>query len=285
MVGDLGMALFAPLYLGECFSNSSPQFCGHLRLPSGEEKSTGTATITTTSYSEDSDDDETLVPEELESLRHCQRLLSRRDRRRIRDSLPHRLRSCQWERCYATGRDGDSFCTMRCKCRDAQHSILVLRTTEGHVLGGYASEPWGSIPTFTGAVVNGSNSYYGTGQSFLFASHPLGGNDHGTTEPVLTIYPWSGDNDYHQVCHVDAGRLAMGGGGEFGWIVSEDFTRGVTGSCRTYHNPPLIPNGNTTFDVEALEIYGIVPIVWSLLGSSQRSSTSLPPTMDSQVKE
>jgi TLD len=246
MVGDVGMALFAPLHLLPDDQRPNDK----IRAPTTLSKSLPEQTVS-------------LCPEDW-SRSSAPLLLDEAMRRQIQAGLPHRLRGCcYWDRCYATSRDGDAWVALLQKCRPYAHSIVVVRTTEGYLLGGYASETWG-------AATHRNQAFYGSGQSFLFASHPC---DDDVRDEPLTLYHWTGENDYHQVCQ--EGVLAMGGGGEFGWVVSEHFTRGVTGPCLTYRNPILVPNPCGTFEVEALELYGIVPTIQSFL-SSLCSLSALP---------
>lgn len=135
---------------------------------------------------------------------------------------------------------------------------MVIRTTSGHVLGGYASEEWrnnSSLANHKNKFRSARHSYYGTGQSFIFGSTTVNGAKH-CNGNSLCVYPWTGHNDYCQICDVDRSILCMGGVGEFGWIVSDDFTVGRTGPCATYNNPPLIDD--TTFRIADFEIYTLI---------------------------
>ena len=55
----------------------------------------------------------------------------------------------------------------------------------------------------------------------------------------------------------------MGGEGDFGWIVQDNFSRGQTGPCRTFANPPLLPPAERVFQVADLEIYGLQPLFYA----------------------
>jgi hypothetical protein len=137
-----------------------------------------------------------------------------------------------------------------------RYTVLVIQTTRGEVLGGFATANWND---------KRHNVYYGNGQSFLFASHPENSPEsvlvdgQASTSDVgsLAVYPWSGENDYCQICDPDQNRIAMGGEGEFGLIVRDNFGFGETGTSRTYRNPPLVAGRH--FEISAFEVYGIVP--------------------------
>lgn len=73
----------------------------------------------------------------------------------------------------------------------------------------------------------------------------------------LKVYKWTGLNTYSQLCDIQKGKLAMGGGGEFGIAVGEWFSRGSTGKCDTFGNPPLVKDEN--FDIWEFEMYGFTP--------------------------
>jgi hypothetical protein len=199
-----------------------------------------------------------IEPESASSLRTCPRLLTESMIQQLHDSLPDALQMNKWERCFAIGRDGDSFLTFTTHCAPYQHTLIAIKTVSGHILGGFATESW--------AVRGGhkkGHSYYGTGQSFLFADHPavLPGYD-ADLDPAkeLSLYSWSGDNNYCQICNVDQQKLAMGGVGDFGLIVQENFNRGQTGRCQTYNNPPLTPDLAGQFEIENFEVYGLAPL-------------------------
>jgi len=237
----------------------------------------------------------------VDPLQECPRIFSASQFAQIREALPSALRQNKWERCFAIGRDGDSMITLLDRCTPYTHTVLVVQTTKGDVLGGYATECWNEDSTQLQRNNHNKGKkkrrcYYGTGQSFLFGSNP--DNTSGTVatrnnvssdgddvadgkqlqEPAspskpLSFYRWTGDNDYCQICCPDRNRVAMGGDGDFGFVVQDYFSGGWTGRCRTYENPPLVPtNGGDDgrFEVAALEVYGIVPLFESLLNLRQQ---------------
>jgi hypothetical protein len=245
VVGDVGMALFSPLDL-EAFEPLK------IIIP-------------------DDDDDDTveeelqeppieypinMVPEPQSVLSSCPPLLTPTMLKQLVDNLPETVQTMTWKRLFALGRDGDCFLTMLNHCHSYTNTIVVILTTQGHILGGYAAAPWDRQSGM-------QRTFYGSGQSFLFATHPddpvAVADDDGdnNNDDKLYIYPWTGDNNYCQVCDVEDGQIAMGGGGAFGLIVQEHFSRGSTGRCGTFGNPSLIPgDSGGTFDVISFEIYG-----------------------------
>jgi hypothetical protein len=168
-------------------------------------------------------------------------------------ALPRNLRIYKWRRIFSIAKDGDLLFTMLEKCSTFKHTLMVLRTTDGHVLGGFASEKWQDQGGYSKR-----RSYFGTGTCFLFSSHPVDPDpSHG-----FSFYKWSGINDYCQICDIDSGKIAMGGGeGDFGLVIEDGFFRGTSGHCATFNNPPLIPGIDGSFEILDFEIYGLIPLI------------------------
>lgn len=195
-----------------------------------------------------------LAPETDIVLSSCPRLLTRNMMEQLtRDALPSTVKTMTWERIFSVGRDGDSFYRMIERAKYFRYTIMVMETTTGHILGGFVARPWETS----------NKTFYGTGQSFLFANHPKGcsRNNDDDGDDFLHIYKWTGDNHYYQiVCDMIGGyKLAMGGGEDsFGLVVNNNFTKGATGRCSTFDNPALIPDSTTggTFGIVSFEVYG-----------------------------
>jgi hypothetical protein len=169
----------------------------------------------------------------------------------VDEALPSNLQMYStWKRLFSINLHGDCVSTMLNKCKSFRHTLLVVKTSKGTILGGFASEVWKK----RGGGFDRS-SYYGTGASFLFSDFPA------NAEGKLAFYKWSGANDYTQLCDVRAGRLALGGGGNFGLVVQDSFMKGSTGPCATFNNPSLVPGLDGTFDIVEFEVYGIVPLM------------------------
>lgn len=239
------------------------------------------------------DEPVSLVEEDADVLRSSPRLLNEFQMRQIRDEGLHSTAQImRWHRSYSLSRDGDSFRTMMEKCGGYRHTIIVCRTSDGDILGGYADEAW---------KLGGINSFFGGGRAFLFATRPdfsdkdtewidiKSGNGRSKQtnvaskgrskdtnvdyrgsnvnepegqadcedDPRIYIFPWTGTNTYSQVCSVESEKLAMGGGGSFGFIVQEHFSKGSTGPCATFNNPRLIRDPSGCFEIVDLEVYGL----------------------------
>ncbi|GKZ00617.1 hypothetical protein MPSEU_001013800 [Mayamaea pseudoterrestris] len=175
----------------------------------------------------------------------CPDILSAAQFQVLQHALPRRFRDAVFQRRFCLAEDGDRLDTLLHMTKHVAETIIVMETTTGDLLGGYCTEPWG-----------GKMQYHGNGQTFLFATNAAGGEDF--SGKGLCIYPWSGKNDYCQVC---GNFLAMGGQGSFGWRVCSQLMKGQTGWCQTYENPPLVEGG--FFDIANLEVYAIVPLLLS----------------------
>ena len=257
--GDLGLALFHPLDT-ESF-NPVP-----IPISMDEDNST--------SKEEEEEEEEFMplmvFPEDASSLQSAPRILNENMMIQIRDGgLPPAAKIMSWKRIYSTRRDGDCFYTMLRSCEQYCHTVFVILTTSGDILGGYADKPW--------AKQRGRNlggSYYGGGRTSLFATNPAVVGDVGTfggraPEPEyrmardisegerVHIYRWTGENTFSQIFNARTEKMAMGGGGSFGIKVEDNFSRGTTGCCSTFDNPPLTKDSGGCFEIAEFELYGL----------------------------
>jgi len=198
-----------------------------------------------------------------------------------RKALPPSIMLSRWKRLYSLQRDGDAFQGMLQRCSGEDRTLLVVKNMDGKVFGGYVDCVWDGHG-------HKSSTFYGTGQAFLFRVDQVkkpnsskskeNNKENQDTEEKLVVYKWKGVNRYIQLCDVEHGRIAMGGGGQngsFGLCLEDDFSRGSTGPCDTFGNEPLTgnegsaksemllgssgPGVETAFDVMDVE-------VWSFLG-------------------
>jgi len=248
--GDVGLALFIPIdweEFEEVISVSSE----------GESEDTDLNASVDAMTLEDDPDAESSPP-----------ILSHSQLNEIHTKgLPAAVTLMTWTRAYSLNRDGDHFANMMEKVANYQHTLTVIRAKNGDILGGYADTPWGDqvkgSPTRT-------RGFFGGGRAFLFATNPnlngeeeemMQGASHVTNtctpnKDTINFYPWTGVNEYSQLCDVRKGFLGMGGGGSFGWLIQNNFTDGSSGTCMTFRNPPLTKGDDENFKVVDLEIYG-----------------------------
>ena len=73
-----------------------------------------------------------------------------------------------FELLYRSSRDGIENATFHSKCDNKSRTIAIIQTTEGHVLGGYTSTPWGNNTGF-GVFDSSGCSWRPSKGSFLFS--------------------------------------------------------------------------------------------------------------------
>lgn len=189
-----------------------------------------------------------------------------------RHVLPKGIAFCRWNRLYSLTRDGDSFFQCLRLCGNEPKTLVVIKTTRGAILGGYADAPW----ELRSAHSHGA--FHGSASAALF-SFSIDNNDKddnnknasgkgskaSKTNPKcstnLKVFHWTGANRYIQYTDSTDGRrmLAFGGGGQegaFGLSVEQDFQFGSTGPCDTFGNLPLCDQEN--FNIMDMEIWSFL---------------------------
>jgi len=257
--GDIGLALFIP-FNWEAFEPLQQ------------------VVISQHSTNDSSDVDDMIIAPD-DEIESCPPILSHAQMQEIHfKGLPATAQIMTWNRVYSLQRDGDLFNTMFEKCARYRHTLIVIQTAQGDVLGGYADTPW--IHQKSSGLAK-SKSFFGGGRAFLYATRPAL-SEEGELEQEqeecrqgkgsINFYPWTGDNDYSQICDFEKGSIGMGGGGAFGFYVQHDFTIGSSGSCHTFGNPPLTKNDGGSFEVVDFEVYGFSSMSDELSVSSRTSS-------------
>jgi len=195
-----------------------------------------------------------LVLESVGVLEAAPRILTPKMMQQLSDEgLPDVVKLMRWKRAFSILRDGDSFHTFLRGLESFRHTIIVARTSNNIILGGYVDSKWEK----QGGGDMGRR-FFGSGRCFLFSNASSLRKNEDSEEKELNIFKWSGANDYCQVCDVDEGQLAMGGGGAFGLIVQDNFTKGSTGRCSTFNNPSLTGEKGA-FHIVDFEAYGFLP--------------------------
>jgi hypothetical protein len=211
-----------------------------------------------------------LEPESSLVLEAAPRLLTPHMMRQIiAKGLPSILETKHWKRLYCVRRDGDSFLTFVNNVAKHKFTLLAVQTMDDDIFGAFVDTEWEKGHGFGS---EGHQKFYGTGQSFLFKvdkakkgsssskDYNKNNNDNNLNQPPnVTVYKWTGRNDYNQLCSVDSAMLALGGGGssaEFGLCIQDSFSRGSSGRCDTFDNPPLA--SREVFDILRFEVYGFV---------------------------
>jgi len=135
---------------------------------------------------------------------------------KIEAALPTSYQGYDWKLIFSshgTDRDISEFYE---QAAPYEATLLVVRDKGGAVFGGFCSQAWAL----------GNASYYGSSECFLF-----------TLEPNFQVFRASQQNTYYMLANEDS--LALGGGGEFGLFLDEDFLGGTSGPCETFDSPCL----------------------------------------------
>lgn len=251
-LGDLGAALFSPLDAAFGYDDDESdgdEFAGERNLIKNDiDDEDGTKV----------DDNDSVVMEPITIVKECPGvvlespyILPTSMMQKIADTaLPSTLHGMAWKRLYSLNRDGDSFQTFLRNVQNQSNTLIVARTMKDSVFGAFADSSWEEPKNTT------KKHFYGIGgRSFLFSVNK--DNDPLVSSPdnSLNIYQWTGENDYNQICDVSGQRIAMGGGGlGFGLCLEENFARGSSEHCDTFHNQPLVKEGY--FEILELEVFG-----------------------------
>ena len=182
---------------------------------------------------------------------------------------------------YSMIRDGASLQTLLKQARGIQYSILAIETIDGEVFGSFTGQAWRK-----------SWNYFGTGESFLWRmrhsrlDQTNGILDQAQKESEIDVYPYTGENEFIQLCTHD--RIAVGGGipeeedsaekktqtepvsnplidhnhdWGLGLALRSDLLQGSSSSCLTFGSPSLCkskPNGGR-FEVVNVELWAMTP--------------------------
>jgi len=167
-------------------------------------------------------------------------------------ALPSSLLFSKWKRLYSLHRDGDSFETMLRLVKNNEKTLMVIRTTNGDVFGGFADTAWKKQHNY-----QQGGKFYGGGQCVLYRVTTKKGADGKTEQNGVKTYKWTGINRFCQLCDGEKSMIAMGGGGgAFGFCVVDDFRRGSTGRCDTFANESLLSDGGEDFEILDVEVWG-----------------------------
>jgi len=77
------------------------------------------------------------------------------------EGLPWSMQDTQWDRLFASSRDGPSFGTFLRRVRGQEQTVIVAKTSDGKIVGGYATDVW-----------SGRKQGSPDGHSFLFSVEP-----------------------------------------------------------------------------------------------------------------
>jgi len=154
---------------------------------------------------------------------------------------------------YSTNEHGTSLTSFYNLAGGYEPSVLVIRTTNGHIFGAFCSTSWRERNCMSDSGIR--QTYFGTGETFLFSlaggvekQWPWVGLDKEEDEEAAPEMFLSGDNT----------MFTIGGGGGTGIYIDENLRFGRTEKCATFNNEPLC--GETDFTVSVLEVYGFTQL-------------------------
>uniref|UniRef100_A0A667WRP6 TLDc domain-containing protein n=1 Tax=Myripristis murdjan TaxID=586833 RepID=A0A667WRP6_9TELE len=145
--------------------------------------------------------------------------------------LPPRTVGHTWQLVYSTSHHGASLKSLYRKLSGTESPVLiVIKDALDQVFGAFLSHP-----------LRPSETFYGTGETFLFMLHPR-----------FKCFRWTGENSFF--IKGDWDSFAIGGGsGHFGLWVDEALYLGRSRPCHTFNNCCLSETDD--FRVMELEVW------------------------------
>ncbi|CAG10471.1 unnamed protein product, partial [Tetraodon nigroviridis] len=133
---------------------------------------------------------------------------------KLSKELPPRTIGHSWTLAYSTSRHGASLKTLYRKLSASDSPVLiVIKDALDEIFGAFLSHP-----------LRPSETFYGTGETFLFMLHPR-----------YKCFRWTGENSFFIKGDLDS--FAIGGGsGHFGLWVDENLYLGRSSPCFTFNN-------------------------------------------------
>ncbi|TFJ88666.1 hypothetical protein NSK_000235 [Nannochloropsis salina CCMP1776] len=208
---------------------------------------------------------------------HQSEILNKKDVEELDSLLPTMYQGYSWNLRFSLDKDGSSFQTFYRQVKSVSPTILVIRSKENEVFGGFTTTPWAVHTTAAGPL------YYGTGESFLYKVRPShrsqgsslsisengifnaedeeedlkrpGENEKSSTRrKMIQFFPWTRENTYYMLSTENS--LGMGGGGgEFGLFIGDNFLFGSSGESETFYNAPLARH--KTFEILSFECWSL----------------------------
>ncbi|XP_068195271.1 nuclear receptor coactivator 7 isoform X2 [Antennarius striatus] len=184
---------------------------------------------------EGSGDKPTLVvdrdPEGLNSIVASSTILEASHIRELCKELPPRTVGHAWQLAYSTLRHGASLKSLYRKLRATDSPVLIaIKDALDETFGAFLSHP-----------LRPSETFYGTGETFLFMLHPR-----------FKCFRWTGENSFFIKGDLDS--FAIGGGsGHFGLWVDGNLYLGRSSPCYTFNNCCLSETDD--FRVMELEVW------------------------------
>ncbi|XP_029316323.1 nuclear receptor coactivator 7 isoform X2 [Cottoperca gobio] len=184
---------------------------------------------------EESRDKPTLVvdrePDGLNNIVESSHILEASHVRELCKELPPRTVGYSWHLAYSTSLHGASLKSLYRKLSTTDSPVLiVIKDALDEIFGAFLSDP-----------LRLSETFYGTGETFLFMLHPR-----------FKCFRWTGENSFFIKGDLDS--FAIGGGsGHFGLWVDENLYLGRSSPCYTFNNCCLSETDD--FRVMELEVW------------------------------
>ncbi|KAM4625983.1 nuclear receptor coactivator 7 isoform 2-T2 [Polymixia lowei] len=170
-------------------------------------------------------------PECLTEIVEESRILEASHVRELCAELPARTIGHTWQLTYSTSRHGSSLKSLYRKLSGTDSPVLiVIKDALDQMFGSFLSHP-----------LRLSETFYGTGETFLFMLHPR-----------FKCFRWTGENTFFIKGDLDS--FAVGGGsGHFGLWLDETLYLGRSSPCHTFNNCCLSETDD--FRVMELEVW------------------------------
>ncbi|KAM8737017.1 oxidation resistance protein 1 isoform 2-T2 [Acanthopagrus schlegelii] len=170
-------------------------------------------------------------PEGLNNIVASSHILEASDVRELCKELPPRTVGHTWQLAYSTSRHGASLKSLYRKLSSTDSPVLiVIKDALDEIFGAFLSHP-----------LRISETFYGTGETFLFMLRPR-----------FKCFRWTGENSFFIKGDLDS--FAIGGGsGHFGLWVDENLYLGRSSPCYTFNNCCLSETDD--FRVMELEVW------------------------------
>ena len=151
----------------------------------------------------------------------------------IEATLPQQQRGYNWQLSYGSSSHGLNWVTFYRCVKQTGPNLLVIKTTKGDIIGGYASESW-----------NPCGEYIGTGESFVFRCH----------QDAYEKFSWTLSDPYFMLA--TSSSLVMGGGGGYAFRLDEKFN-GYSCPCDTFGTTTSL-TANENFEVFEVELFSFI---------------------------
>jgi LysM repeat protein len=185
------------------------------------------------------------------------------------DHFPTAIQHDAWELLYSTELHGSDLASFYSRSGACAYSLLVVRTMDGQVFGGFATEAWRMTR-------HGREVFYGSGQSFLYRCHPSAPGEEEEDCPDndnVDVFGWKYDNYFFQWSNPR--QIAMGGGGVCLCVYPPLAPLLILSSLMSFHHPhalAVVCSGSIFFMYTPSLCLCTLPLLFSL-------TDSLPPSL------